>query len=92
MDLKELLVVFFYNQIKSFVERFAGTLGIPVDYLLLAIGYWKRDTWWGRGLMYGAVASIGREMGAQIVKGIPGVAPATTSTTAISAPGRRYKY
>jgi hypothetical protein len=92
MDIKELLVVFFYNQIKSFVERFAGTLGIPVDYLLLAIGYWKRDTWWGRGLLYGAVASIGREMGAQIVRGIPGIAPATTATTASTAPARRYVY
>ena len=92
MDIKELLVVFFYNQIKSFVERFAGTLGIPVDYLLLAIGYWKRDTWWGRGLLYGAVASIGREMGAQIVRGIPGIAPATKATTALTAPARRYVY
>jgi len=46
VDIKELLVVFFYNQIKEFAERFAGTLGMPVDYLLLAIGYWKRDTWW----------------------------------------------
>lgn len=92
MDIKELLVVFFYNQIKSFVERFAGTLGMPVDYVLLAVGYWKKDTWWGRGLLYGAIASLGREMGAQIVKGIPGIAPTTATATEENTLRRRYIY
>jgi len=91
MEVKELLLVFFYNQIKVFVERFIGTLGIPVDYVLLAIGYWKKDTWWGRGLIYGAVASIGTEMGAQILKGLPLAQTQAQTTTAVQTESQ-YEY
>ena len=70
MDIKELLVVFLYNQIRGFAQRVLGAVGLPIDYILLAIGWWKKDTWWGRGLIYGAVASIGSTMGLQIFAGL----------------------
>jgi len=81
MDIKELLLVFFYAQVKKMAEGFIGNLGIPVDYVLLALGYWKRDTWWGRGLIYGAVASLGATIGAQILQ-VPGTQAGTQSKTA----------
>ena len=71
MDWKVLLVVFFYNQIRSFVQRLLGSLAIPVDYILLAIGWWKRETWWGQGLVFGAIAQIGSQMGSAIISGLP---------------------
>ena len=89
MDWKELAVVFFYNNIKAMAQQFLGGLGIPVDYILAFIGYWKRDTWWGKGLLYGAVASLGSTMGGMIFRGLPFVgapapsqAQATTQTKA----------
>jgi len=75
MDFKVLLVVFFYNHIKGFASRLLGGLGLPIDYILLAIGWWKKDTWWGQGLLYGAVASIGATTGGMIFAGL---LPATT--------------
>jgi hypothetical protein len=84
MDIKELLIVFFYNQIKRFAEGVLGTLGIPIDYVLLAIGYWKKDTWWGRGLLYGAVASLGGTLGAQLLAGLP--LPGAQTQTATQRP------
>jgi len=84
-DWKELVLVFFYPQIRRIVESLAGGFGmlaIPVDYILLAIGYWKRKEWWGRGLLYGAVASLGSTMGATIISPfLGGGATARTQTT-----------
>jgi hypothetical protein len=83
MDWKVLLVVFFYNQIKVFVQRMVGGLAIPVDYILLAVGWWKKDTWWGQGLLYGAVASIGSTMGSAIVSGLPLAPPSGQTQTQV---------
>ena len=64
MDWKELAVVFFYNQIRGFAESFIGSfMGLPVDIVLAIIGWWKKNTWWGRGLLYGAVAMLGSSGG-----------------------------
>jgi hypothetical protein len=85
MDWKVLLVVFFYNQIKAFAQRMLGSLAIPVDYILLAIGWWKKETWWGQGLLYGAVASIGSTMGSAIVSGLPLAGAGAGSQTQVIA-------
>jgi len=84
LDWKELVIVFFYPQIRRIVETFLGGFGvlaIPVDYILLAIGYWKRKEWWGRGLLYGAVASLGSTMGATIISPFLGGQSKTQSQT-----------
>jgi hypothetical protein len=63
MDMKELAVVFFYNTIRGFIDKMAGNFGIPSDILLAIIGYYFRDKWYGKGLLYGAVAALGTSGG-----------------------------
>jgi len=68
MDIKSLAVTLFYNTIRQTVDSFVGSSGLALagadttDLILLAVGYWKKDTWWGSGLLYGAVASLGRDL------------------------------
>ena len=74
---KSLLVTFFYGQIREIAEKFVGRFAPGmVDYVLAAIGYWKKDTWWGKGLLYGALANIGATMGAGLLSGF--MQPTTT--------------
>jgi hypothetical protein len=85
------LVVAGYNTIKETVEKMIPVqLGVPTDIILAAVGYWKRDTWWGRGLLYGAIASLGREW----LKGLTllpaaGAGAAATPAAAPTAPTAR---
>ncbi|MEB3788309.1 MAG: hypothetical protein GSR72_00255 [Desulfurococcales archaeon] len=64
-EVKSLIVTFLYSQIKNMADKMVGNLamGIDTDIILAAIGYWKRHTWWGKGILYGAVASIGAKGG-----------------------------
>jgi len=69
VDIKSLLVAAFYNTIRQFVQNILGGFGAQAiagvnmaDIVLLAIGYWKRDTWWGLGLLFGAVARLGADL------------------------------
>jgi len=69
VDVKALLVAAFYNTIRQFVQNILGGFGAQAiaganmaDIVLLAIGYWKRDTWWGLGLLFGAVARLGADL------------------------------
>ena len=69
VDVKSLLVAAFYNTIRQFVQNILGDFGAQAiaganmaDIVLLAIGYWKRDTWWGLGLLFGAVARLGADL------------------------------
>ena len=64
-EMKSLAVVFFYTQAKGLVDQMIGNFGLALDtdLVMLAIGWYKRNTWWGRGLLYGAVASIGAKGG-----------------------------
>jgi hypothetical protein len=69
VDVKSLLVAAFYNTIRQFVQNILGGFGAQAvaglnmaDVVLLAIGYWKRDTWWGLGLLFGAVAKLGADL------------------------------
>jgi len=84
MDVKALAIVFFYDTIRGMVQRYVGSFGIPVDFVLLAVGYYKRNTWWGEGLMYGAVASIGATMGFSILGGLAGSKTASASSVSAS--------
>jgi hypothetical protein len=64
VDAKSLLVTAAYGTIREMVDRFVGKMGSVAgvsltDLVLFAIGYYKKNTWWGVGLMYGAVAQIG---------------------------------
>jgi len=85
MDWKVLIIVFFYSQIRAFAQKVAGNLAIPVDYILLAIGWWKKETWWGQGLLYGAVAQIGSQMGSTIISGLPLAGAGAGSQTQVIA-------
>jgi len=63
-DVKSLLVAALYGSIREMADKFIGGLGgvagvSMTDLVLFAIGYWKRNTWWGEGLMYGAVVQLG---------------------------------
>ena len=63
-DVKSLLVAALYGTIRETVDKFVGGLGgvagvSMTDLLLFAIGYWKKGTWWGEGLMYGAAVQLG---------------------------------
>jgi len=69
VDIKSLFVAAFYNTIRQFVQNILGGFGAQVvsgmnmaDIVLLAVGYWKRDTWWGLGLLFGAVARLGADL------------------------------
>jgi len=69
VDMKSLFVAAFYNTIRQFVQNILGGFGAQVvsgmnmaDIVLLAVGYWKRDTWWGLGLLFGAVARLGADL------------------------------
>ena len=69
VDMKSLLVAAFYNTIRQFVQNILGGFGAQAisgmnmaDIVLLAIGYWKRDTWWGLGLLFGATARLGADL------------------------------
>ena len=69
VDVKALLVTAFYNTIRQFVQNILGGFGAQAvaganmaDIVLLAVGYWKRDTWWGLGLLFGAVARLGADL------------------------------
>lgn len=63
IDVKELAVVFFYNTIRGFIDKIAGNFGIPSDIVLAIIGYYFKDKWYGRGLLYGAIAAMGASGG-----------------------------
>jgi len=63
-DVNSLLVAALYGTIRETVDKFIGGLGgvagvSLTDLLLFAIGYWKKGTWWGEGLMYGAAVQLG---------------------------------
>ena len=69
VDVKALLVTAFYNTIRQFVQNILGGFGAQAiaganmaDIVLLAIGYWKRNTWWGLGLLFGAAARLGADL------------------------------
>lgn len=62
------LIILAYQGIKEAVQEFTGLSGLLVDLVSLGIGYWKRDTDWGEGLFYGAMASFGRELTAGIIR------------------------
>lgn len=67
-DGKTLAVVFAYNAIRNTLLQMKivpqlGTPGInTVDLILAIVGYMKRDTWWGEGLLYGSIAFIGSQL------------------------------
>lgn len=67
-EVKSLAVAFMYNQIKGIVDGMIGNMGVAIDtdLILLAFGYYKRHTWWGKGLLYGAVSAIGAKGGLAI--------------------------
>ena len=68
-EVASLGVAFFYNTIRNLAERFIGKIGnIPVDVVLLVIGYLYRHTWWGKGLLYGAATSLGEQLGEEIAE------------------------
>jgi hypothetical protein len=63
-DVKSLIVAALYGSIREMADKFIGGLGgvagvSLTDLVLFAIGYWKKNTWWGEGLMYGAVVQLG---------------------------------
>jgi len=63
-DVKSLLVAALYGSIREMADKFIGGLGgvagvSMTDLVLFAIGYWKKNTWWGEGLMYGAAVQLG---------------------------------
>lgn len=63
-DVKSLLVAALYGTIRETLDKFIGGLGgvagvSMTDLILFAIGYWKKGTWWGEGLMYGAAVQLG---------------------------------
>jgi hypothetical protein len=76
------LVLILYNAIRESVDSMLKNMGMKelvtgismADLVLLAVGYWKKDTDWGKGLLYGALASIGRDIvkGPLIVSGSSG--------------------
>lgn len=60
-DMKALAVAFLYNWIKNTVSgMLPKEMNISPDLILAAVGYFKRNTWWGQGLLFGAVASLGQ--------------------------------
>ena len=67
-----LAVLFFYNTIRSWIEQqiknLGIQLGISVDVVIALLGYFiaKKGGWLGElgeGLLYGAIASLGRSGG-----------------------------
>ena len=54
-------VGYFYGTIRDMVSGIVGNIGLGIseDMLLLAIGYWKRHTWWGKALMIAAATMLG---------------------------------
>ena len=63
-DVKSLLVAALYGSIREMADKFIGGFGgvagvSMTDLVLFAIGYWKKNTWWGEGLMYGAIVQLG---------------------------------
>jgi len=91
VDAKVAGVVFFYNQIKAMAEQFIGNLGVAIDtdILMAAIGYWKRNTWWGQGLFYGAIASLGQKGGLLHMPTVSKTTETQAQTAAPKSPGAR---
>ncbi len=89
------LILILYNTIRESVDSMLKNMGMKelvagvgmADLVLLGVGYWKKDTDWGKGLMYGALASIGRD----IIKGtlitVSGSSGAGASGTGASSSG-----
>ena len=95
MDIKSLAITLFYNTIRQTVDNFVQGSGFGLagadttDLILLAIGYWKKDTWWGMGLLYWAVASLGRDLvNLNLFAGM-GKATASSSTPSLPYPNLR---
>ena len=87
VDWKALAIAFFYNHIRGIVSKFiGGFVGINVDLVLALIGWWKKDTWWGLGLLFGAVTSLGSTMGTGLVSGIVGKVTETEAEKTVTPP------
>lgn len=87
-DWMEYGIVMLYQSIKEAVQGVIGLSGIVVDVIFLVAGYWKRSEAWGRGLFYGALASLGRELTAGVLSDITARLTGATKrqTTAVQAP------
>ena len=76
-----LLVAGGYGFIAQLVESFLGGLGVPADLVLALVGWWKKDTAWGKGLLYGAITSLGQKLMAGTLRlGFPTVTTTQPST------------
>ncbi|MEM2347947.1 MAG: hypothetical protein QW267_06665 [Sulfolobales archaeon] len=63
VEIMSLAVAAGYGIIKGVLVQAMPSLGGIVDYLLLALGYWKKDTAWGQGLLFGAVVNLAATLG-----------------------------
>jgi len=84
VDVKSLVVAGAYGTIREMVDRFLGKMGSVAgvsltDLVLFVLGYWKKNTWWGEGLMYGAVVQLGANLFR--LGAVAGAQQTATSTT-----------
>lgn len=63
VELVSLAVAAGYGIIRSMIVQAVPALSGIVDYVLLALGYYKRDTPWGQGLLFGAVVNLATTLG-----------------------------
>lgn len=89
MDWKELAIIFFYGTIRDLVDKMVP-IGIPADFLLAGIGYWKQNTWWGKALLYASIAYIGSTFGTGIFAGLTKGENTTSSIPRVQLAGVRW--
>lgn len=60
VDIKKLALAYFYGTIRDYVKQFIGGLfGMPIDLVMILIGWWKQNTWWGETLIISGATALG---------------------------------
>jgi len=65
MDWRKLILAYFYSMIRSTVSQVLGGMftGIPVDLVMIAIGWYKSKEWWGETLAISGATMLGATSG-----------------------------